>query len=142
MEERYALHSDIYFHREVLCTTAGGRNVDVVTITDMGNCRESRQLSGEGTFPDKEKPFTIDRPKIVISARVHPGETPSSYCMEGVIRFLLNEKDYRSVLLRRYFHFILIPMINPDGVFVGMFRSDQNGDNLNRHYKHCDPDKQ
>jgi len=58
----------------------------------------------------------IDKPKIVISGRVHPGETPASYCMEGIIKFLLNEKDYRSYLLRKNFHFILIPMLNPDGV--------------------------
>jgi len=62
--------------------------------------------------------------------------------MEGVIRFLLNEKDYRSYLLRKHFHFILIPMLNPEGVFEGMFRNDLNGMNLNRMYVHCEPKKQ
>ena len=70
----------------------------------------------EGIFPNNQRPFTINRPKVFISARVHPGESPSSFCMEGIIKFLLNDKDYRSILLRKYFHFILIPMINPDGV--------------------------
>ena len=62
--------------------------------------------------------------------------------MEGIVKFLLNDKDYRSMLLRKYFHFVLIPMVNPDGVYEGLFRTDLNGDNLNRHYKYCDPEKQ
>jgi murein tripeptide amidase MpaA len=33
-------------------------------------------------------------------------------------------------------------MVNPEGVFEGMFRNDLNGENLNRLYLHCDPRKQ
>ena len=58
------------------------------------------------------------------------------------MRFLVNENDYRSYLLRKYFQFCLIPIINPEGVFEGMFRNDLNGDNLNRMYLHCNRNKQ
>lgn len=44
----------------------------------------------EGIFDEDDRPFKIDRPRIVISARVHPGEMPASHCMEGVLRFLTN----------------------------------------------------
>lgn len=40
VEDKYALHSSIYFHREVLTTTAHGRNVDLITITDIENCQD------------------------------------------------------------------------------------------------------
>lgn len=44
-----------------------------------------------GLFPNNdERPYKIDKPKVIISARVHPGETPASFCLEGLLRFLLN----------------------------------------------------
>lgn len=47
--------------------------------------------------------------------------------MEGILKFLLNEIDSRSDLLRKNFQFVLIPMLNPEGVFEGMFRNDLHG---------------
>ena len=61
---------------------------------------------------------------VFISARVHPGETPSSYVMKGIIKFLLKKNDIRAQLLRDNFVFKLVPMINPDGVHHGHYRMD------------------
>ena len=61
---------------------------------------------------------------IFLSARVHPGETPSSYAMRGIVKFLLSMKDCRAQILRDNFVFKIIPMINPDGVYQGYFRMD------------------
>ena len=77
---------------------------------------------------------------VLITARVHPGETPSSYAMEGVIDFLTSRTDLRAHLLRKMFVFMVVPMINVDGVFHGHFRMDTFGRNLNRFY--ISPDRQ
>lgn len=57
--------------------------------------------------------------------------------MEGVLEFLLS-KDLRAHILRKLFHFIIVPMINVDGVYNGFYRSDTQGNNLNRFYATAD----
>lgn len=86
--------------------------------------------------------FRANKPIIFLSARVHPIETPASYTMSGAIRFLLDKKDIRAHLLRKYFVFVLVPMLNPDGVARGHCRMDALNQNLNRYYSSPDPEKQ
>jgi len=79
---------------------------------------------------------------VLITARVHPGETPSSYALEGLVNFLLNRNDARAALLRHFFVFLIVPMLNPDGVYHGHYRMDVFNNNLNRFYKIADPIRQ
>ncbi|KAL0248382.1 hypothetical protein GEMRC1_003618 [Eukaryota sp. GEM-RC1] len=110
------------FRRRVLCKTIGGNNCDMLTITSF---------SGD---PEALK----QRRGIVISARVHPGETNSSFMMHGIIDFLTGSSmDAR--ILRDNFVFKIIPMLNPDGVVVGNYRCNLAGQDLNRHW--MDPSK-
>lgn len=44
-------------------------------------------------FPDKKpRPPMFRKPIILITARVHPGESPSSYVAEGIINYLLHDE--------------------------------------------------
>jgi cytosolic carboxypeptidase protein 5 len=64
---------------------------------------------------------------------------PASHCVKGLLKFLTSKKDSRAALLRKYFVFLVIPMLNPDGVFRGNYRMDIYNQNLNRHYNNPDP---
>lgn len=73
---------------------------------------------------------------VLISARVHPGETPASYLMQGIIDVLLSDAPLIRQLREKVI-FKIIPMLNPDGVYVGNYRTDTYGLDLNRtwHFK-------
>ena len=71
---------------------------------------------------------------IVLSARVHPGETVSSFVMKGIIDFLLGDSK-EAVMLRDQFIFKIVPMLNADGVVHGNYRCSLSGSDLNRKWR-------
>jgi murein tripeptide amidase MpaA len=52
--------------------------------------------------------------------------------MEGIIQFLCSLEEEEAEFLRLHCIFKLIPMINPDGVINGNYRTGINGVDLNR----------
>lgn len=70
---------------------------------------------------------------IVITARVHPGESNASFIAEGIITFLLGNSR-EAVFLRNNFIIKILPMINPDGVIYGNYRWSLLGVDLNRRW--------
>ena len=154
------------FRRDVLCRTLADNTCDVLTVTE-GNCRTPAKL---------EK-----RLGIVITARVHPGESNASWIMQGIIDFLtgdgkvarqLRKKFVFVSLLRPAAYFDLdfafpffsvaqrprssrhasilsplidatqkiVPMLNPDGVINGNYRTSLAGVDLNRRWDKPDPE--
>ena len=71
------------------------------------------------------------RKAIILTARVHPGESNASWMMKGVIQFLVSDDD-KAMFLRNHYVFKIIPMLNPDGVIVGNYRCSLAGQDLNR----------
>lgn len=74
-----------------------------------------------------------DRPAVILTARVHPGESNSSYIIEGVIDYLISSDESAKQLRNRYV-FKVVPMLNPDGVVVGNYRCSLAGNDLNRQW--------
>lgn len=71
------------------------------------------------------------RKAIVISSRVHPGESNSSFIMEGIVEYICSG-EIEATSLRDAYVFKIIPMLNPDGVIVGNYRCSLGGQDLNR----------
>lgn len=60
-----------------------------------------------------------NRPYIFITARVHPGESNSSWVMRGLLDRLTDPHDPEMTQLRRVYIFKIVPSLNPDGVICG-----------------------
>ncbi|KAK6641374.1 hypothetical protein RUM44_013083 [Polyplax serrata] len=101
----------------LLCRSLAGNNVYYVTITEPPIGDETKKKKA-----------------VVVTARVHPGETPSSWVMKGFIDFLTGDSS-QAKELREKFIFKLVPMLNPDGVIVGNNRCSLTGRDLNRQYR-------
>ena len=98
-----------------LTTTLGGVEVPRITITDFSHSREDN----------------LRKKVVIITGRVHPGESNSSWIVHGMIRFLLS-KDKIADELRKRIIFKIVPMINADGVMIGNTRCSLIGRDVNR----------
>jgi murein tripeptide amidase MpaA len=54
---------------------------------------------------------------------VHPGEIPSNHLLEGILDYILK----KNTNILEHFVFLIVPMLNPDGVFRGHWRVDTLG---------------
>jgi len=107
-----------YVDKQVLCKSLAGNDVFLLTITDKtANEQELSQRKG-----------------VILSARVHPGETNSSWMMQGAIEFLVSDHPVADSI-RKSCVIKIVPMLNPDGVIVGNYRCSLARADLNRVYK-------
>ncbi|KAK9809962.1 hypothetical protein WJX72_002678 [[Myrmecia] bisecta] len=133
----------IYKKRQLLQRSLDGRPIDLLTITDNQGASThpapAAPADVAGLFPEAESEGDCrtfpGRQVFFISARVHPGETPASHMLNGMLEFLLRPHDPRAIALRRLYVFKIVPMLNPDGVARGYTRCDSRGQNLNRCYR-------
>lgn len=112
----------IFYKRELLILSPEGRRVDLITITSSTSISTNvKESLLPDIFPEgSDCPHFPDKGILFISARVHPGEIPSSHTFQGILDFLLDATDARAIELRRRYVFKMIPCINPDGVFRGI----------------------
>lgn len=113
---------------------AGSQYVEIEELGDS----PGGMSSGKDYPPVPIKMVTITDPnindvhkkRIWIHARTHPGETGSSFAVQGLIDFLLSASA-DSENIRKQFIFNVVPMVNPDGVRAGNYRTRLNNEDLN-----------
>ena len=104
-----------YLRTNPIGETLDGNKIHMLIITNFSDSFE--------TIANKKA--------IILTGRVHPGESNSSYILQGLIEFLLSNET-KAEYLRKHFIFKIVPMLNPDGVIRGNFRMNSVGKDLNR----------
>lgn len=107
-----------YFRREIVGMSVQKRRIDLITITHPENITPNEDMK---------------RRTVFVTARVHPGETPSSFVCQGFIDFMVSDHPLAQEL-RYHLIFKIVPMLNPDGVFLGNYRCSLLGFDLNRQW--------
>lgn len=144
LEAVAAGRDDIYFNRERPVKSLEGLEVDLLTITsreglNLDTLQKESLFDSAGLQRTEETaPYSFPGKKyIFLSGRVHPGEVAASHMLNGLLDYLVHDDDggdVRVQLLLKHFVFVVVPFLNPDGVFRGHYRSDTKGRNLNRMY--------
>ena len=121
-----------FFKIDHLTSSLSGHQVPLISVT-------SKPKPNLMTRPLSTNLPLSDKPIVILSARVHPGETNASWIMEGILDFLTSDTPEADEL-RTHFMFKIIPMLNVDGVINGNHRCGLTGEDLNRRWQ--DPNQQ
>ncbi|XP_037946939.1 cytosolic carboxypeptidase 6-like isoform X2 [Teleopsis dalmanni] len=114
-----AKQTELRFKRSVMAKTLQNRNLDLITIDHVTGKMKTNRI---------EKSFIR---VIVVICRLHGAEAPASFVCQGFLEFLVGNHPIANVL-RENFVFKILPMVNPDGVFLGNNRCNLIGQDLNR----------
>ena len=113
-----------------LCQTVFGLDCDLLVITNFKDRENlgpihnislpgrSNDVQPSGTSRKLKNQVKTNRKALVISARVHPGETPASWMMKGALDFLMSDQPNARIIRQAYVVYV-VPMLNPDGVMFG-----------------------
>jgi len=129
LEKNYNQHPSIYLQRDILTYSLKGLRIDSLVLTKNHKVPQillNHTLNKSLLFGNKRY--------IIVAARVHAAESPANFMLQGLINSLLNLDDPVSQILLENFVFVVVPMLNPDGVYNGHYRMDIKGRDLNRSY--------
>lgn len=98
------------------------RSTSVIGASVQGRTIEMLELT-DGSVPDANKR------RVWIHSGIHPAETTSFFTVEGLVDWLCSNDAYAASLLDRAI-VTIVPMANPDGVFLGNYRVNANSVNL------------
>jgi len=107
-----------WVEKTVLGLSEQGRDVDLLTVTNP-------------SIP------IADKTVIYIIGRQHSAETASSHMLRGLVNFLISA-DPTAERLRDDFVWYIVPMVNPDGVYLGSSRATADLRNANRDWKNTE----
>ena len=108
--------------------------MEAMTISSKDGMLDEKETQPQGyeavdIYPENNRPMEFHKNKKVVlfTSRVHPGESPGSHVLNGILDLITDPKSEQGRLLRKNFVFKIIPTLNPDGVSRGYYRLDTLG---------------
>lgn len=130
----YLAYFEPYSYERHLDLIGSAANSEHVTLERLGASVDGRDMTllqvtnAQSTVP------LVQRKKIWLIARQHPGESMAEWFVEGFLERLLDEADPVSRVLLNQCVFYVVPNMNPDGAVHGNLRTNAAGANLNREW--------
>lgn len=116
--------SGLFTGNQVIGQSAENRDIHLLTFEDLTS-----------TIPSAEKKV------LWVYGRQHPMETAASYFTQGLVDFYLNQSDPEAAVFRNNWILAVVPDANPDGMYLGLTRTNVNGWDLNREWSVAGPDQ-
>jgi len=98
------------------------RSIRSIAVSRQGRAIQMLELT-DSTVPD------VGKHRVWIHSGIHPAETTSYFMVEGLIDYLLSGDGLAEALMDRLIVNV-VPMANPDGVFLGNYRTNVASVNL------------
>jgi len=97
-----------------------------VEVSRLGESLQGRPIDMLRTDPGQPRPATL-----VVVGRQHPPEVSGARALEPFVETLLDDSDL-SRRFRGTYRIVVVPMLNPDGVEAGHWRTNAGGKDINR----------
>ncbi len=127
----YIAYFTPYSHERHLDLLAWAQSSTHCHSQSIGSTCQNRDMTLL-TISGSNKQMHEQAKKVWIIARQHPAETMAEWCIEGLLKRLLNPNDEMSQALLQRATFYIVPNMNPDGSVLGNLRTNANGTDLNR----------
>lgn len=131
----YFAYFEPYSHERHLDLIASAGASDLVEVQHLGQTIDGRDLTLLCITDERSATPLVQRRKVWLMARQHPGEAMAEWFVEGFLERLLDAADPVARVLLAKCVFYVVPNMNPDGAVRGNLRTNAAGANLNREWQ-------
>jgi murein tripeptide amidase MpaA len=131
----YFAYFEPYSHERHLDLIASATVSELVTVQHLGATLDGRDMTLLQVTDPGSATSQVQRKKVWLIARQHPGETMAEWFAEGFLDRLLDGDDPVARVLLAQCVFYVVPNMNPDGAVRGNLRTNAAGANLNREWQ-------
>ncbi len=130
----YFAYFEPFSHERHLDLIASAATSEHVEAQHLGQTLDGRDMTLLRITDERSATALVQKKKVWLIARQHPGEAMAEWFVEGFLERLLDGADAVARVLLQRCVFYVVPNMNPDGAVRGNLRTNAGGANLNREW--------